>query len=165
MELTVTRTAEGDVELHHVPPALAYALRELPALLSEEFPASASRIEQDPFGGQDDEGTDERAADWVRHGHPELRHLFDSAREIVIEDLKELKREGLLPPRFTFTIPAPNLNAWLSALAAARVGLGEVHEVEPGDLERFPDGPFISERGRGILLIQLLGWLQEILLG
>ena len=43
-KLTVVTSPDGDLELRHVPPALAYALKELPKLLSGEFPESASRI-------------------------------------------------------------------------------------------------------------------------
>ena len=132
MELTVVKSADGDREIQHIPSALAWALRELPKLLSEEFPQSTSRLTQDPYSGQDDR---ERREDWVRHCHPELRHLFESARDLVLEDLEGLKRERLLPPLFHLTIPGPNVNAWLSAIAAARVGLGHVHEVKPKEME------------------------------
>ncbi len=164
-ELTVERNLEGDLDLRHIPPAMAYALRELPTLLSEGFPESASRIAQDPYSGVDEEENDERSAEWERHGHPELRHLFESARAIVLADLVGLRREGILPPLHRLRIPGKNVTAWLSAIAAARVGLGEIHEVTPEDLGRAPDGLIPNERSRGILLIQILGWLQALLIG
>ena len=164
-ELTVERNAEGDLDIRHMPAALVYALRELPKLLSEEFPESSSRIEQAPYSGVDDDADAERSRDWERHSHPELRHLFESARDLVILDLRGLTREGLLPPLFRLRIPATNVTAWLSAIAAARVGLGEIHEVTPEDLERVRSGLFPKERDRGILVIQILGWMQAILIG
>jgi hypothetical protein len=164
-ELTVERNAEGDLDIRNMPAALVYALRELPKLLSEEFPESTSRIEQAPYGGGNEDGNEENSADWERHGHPELRHLFESARDLVIEDLQSLKREGLLPPLYRIRIPGTNVTAWLSAIAAARVGLGEVHEVTPEDLEHVRGALFTKERDRGILIIQILGWMQAILIG
>ena len=166
-ELTVERNSEGDLEFRHMPPAMVYALRELPTLLSEEFPESASRIEQDPYSAQDEAGdeSDERSAEWRRHGHPELRHLFESARAIVLADLKGLERERILPPLHRLRIPGKNITAWLSAIAAARVGLGEIHEVTPEDLGRAPGGLIPDERSRGILLIQILGWMQALMIG
>jgi hypothetical protein len=164
-ELSVTRSPEGDLELRHIPPALAFALRELPKLLSGEFPESTSRIHQDPYSEVGREGEDENSEEWARHGHPELRHLFDSAREIVLRDLAGLGMDGLLPPAWRLRIPGSNVPAWLSALAAARVGLGEAHEVTSADLERVGGSLLPNERDRGILLIQLLGWMQAILIG
>ena len=164
-ELTVERSSEGDLEFRHIPPALRYALRELPTLLSEEFPSSASRIEQDPYSGVKEDEGDDSSAEWERHGHPELRHLFESARAIVLADLEGLEREGILPPLHRLRIPGQNVTAWLSAIAAARVGLGEIHEVSPEDLAATPGGLIPNERTRGILLIQLLGWMQALLIG
>lgn len=162
--LTVTRSDEGDLDIRHIPPALAFALRELPELLSEEFPQSTSRTVQDPYADFDADEGDESSADWVRNAHPELRHLFESARDLVTEDLAELGVEGLLPPLYRLRIPGPNLTAWLSALAAARVGLGEANKVTSEDLERTAGSLLPNERDRSILLIQLLGWMQSILI-
>ncbi len=163
-ELTVSRNAEGDIELRHIPPALAFALRELPKLLSEEFPESASRISQDPYAGVGGEDDDENSAEWARNAHPELRHLFCSARDVVQADLRHLRLDRVIPPAFRLRVPGPNVTAWLSALAAARVGLGEVNEVTPQDLERMGGSLLPNDRDRSILLIQLLGWMQAILL-
>ena len=164
-KLIVVTSPEGDLELKHVPPALAYALRELPKLLSEEFPESASRIEQDPYADVIEEGNDERTEEWARHGHPDLRHLFESARDLVIEDLKGLRLERIIPPLYRLRVPGKYLTAWLSARAAARVGLGAAHVVTPEDLERVGGALLPNPRDRGILLIQLLGWMQALLIG
>jgi hypothetical protein len=163
-ELTVERDADGNLDIRYVPPALAFAIRELPKLLSEEFPESTSRLRQDPYSGTDEDDTED-SEEWARHGQPELRHLFDTAKEIVLRDIAGMKLDGILPPLYRLAVPATNITAWLSALAAARVGLGEVHEVTPEDLERVGGSLLPNERDRGILLIQLLGWLQAVLLG
>lgn len=162
--LTVIHTEAGDIELQNMPPALVSALRELPALLSEEFPESASRITQDPYSDVGEDGDHAGSEEWVRNGHPELRHLFDAARDIVMADLAGLEFDESIPPAHRLRIPGTNLTAWLSALAAARVGLGEAYEVTPQDLERRWSSLLPTERNRGILLIQLLGWMQAILL-
>jgi hypothetical protein len=163
-QLRVERDEAGNVDLRYIPAALAFAIRELPTLLADEFPESASRIRQDPYAGLGEDEA-ESSEEWARHGHPELRHLFDSAREIVVRDIDGMRFDRLIPPLYRLAIPGENVAAWLSALAAARVGLGEVHEVTPEDLERAAGSLHINERDRGILLIQLLGWLQAVLLG
>jgi hypothetical protein len=164
-EVTVKRGPEGDLEVRHMPLALVYALRELPKLLSPEFPEATSRLSQDPYAGHPGEGAEDPSGDWSRHTRPELSHLFESARTLVLEDLEGLTREGDLPPLFEIRIPGNHLTAWLSALAAARIGLSEIHEVTAKDMEKAPGALLPNDRHRGILLIQLLGWMQTILIG
>jgi hypothetical protein len=66
-EVTVKRGPEGDLEVRHMPLALVYALRELPKLLSPEFPEATSRLSQDPYAGHPGEGAEDPSGDWSRH--------------------------------------------------------------------------------------------------
>lgn len=66
--------------------------------------------------------------------------------------------------RFRMEIPAPHLNAWLSALAAARVALSEVHSIGETEMESPLPAEIVSDRDRSVLVIHLLGWVQGLLL-
>ena len=79
---------------------------------------------------------------------------------VVERDLVSLK-PGRLGSRLT--IPAQHANAWISALNAARLALGAVHEVTATDMES-EDEPPLDERGWAILRIHLYAWLQATLI-
>jgi len=158
-EPSVDRTDEGDVVLRNLPAVFAYALRQLPLLLSDDAPGVRCRIEQSPYG-EDEEGTE----DWVRHATPELEHLFVSARKLVLSDLSRLEPEDGLQLAFRISIPGAHVNAWLSALGAARIGLGDAHGLTADDMDGPPSAEFRTERDRAVLLIHVLGWAQALLI-
>ena len=159
MTMEVGRTADGDLSFTDIPGALTYSLMELPSLLADDAPGLKDRFARSPYGSDDD-----RSEEWRRNAAPELWRLFANAREIVIEDLRTLRPSPGEVEGHDLTIPAESHAAWLSALAAARVTLGELHEVGPDDLSGPLPVPVRSERDRGIILIQMLGWLQAILI-
>ena len=146
------------VVLRGLPPAITYALRMLPILLGDDAPGVRSRVELSPYA--EDEGSE----DWVRYATPELEHLFATARELVLGDLDRLEPEDEIPPAFRISIPGTHVNAWLAALNAARVGLGERHEIDEDDTNEPPTGAVGTERDRAILLVHLLGWVQALLI-
>ena len=159
MNLEVEKNTGGDLVLTGIPAILSFALMELPRLLGDDAPGLRGRFERTPY--EDDEtGTEE----WQRNAAPELWRLFAEAREIVLDDLRGMKQAKPGKEGHDLTIPAASLPAWLSALAAARVALGEHHEVTPDDLGDDLPVPFRSERDRGVFLIQMLGWMQAILI-
>ncbi len=149
---------EGGVTVRHLPFVLALGLRRLPDLLSDRAPGIRDRVCPSPFPREDPE-----AEEWARHAGPELRHLFTDAREVVTADLESLRREAGRPPTFRLEIPPGHLSAWLSALSAVRVALGEVHGVDAEDMARELPPELPTERDRALFTIHLLGWLQEIL--
>ncbi len=140
-----------------LPPHLAQVLMLLPGLLADSAPGIPGRAAVSPY--EDDEESDE---EWVRHGTPELLHLFASAREVVLEDLGSLRRDRW--GAFRLDIPPGHEPAWLSALAAVRVALGESNELTSEDMGRaFPE-EVRSRRGRTVVIVGLLGWMQELLI-
>ena len=159
MDMELERNDAGDLTLTGIPPALSFSLMELPRLLGDDAPGLRERLGRTPYGADDDQ-----AEEWRRNAAPELWRLFAGAREIVLEDLRSLKPAGGGKVGHGLSIPAASHAAWTSALAAARVNLGEHHEVGPADLSAPLPVPFRSERDRSIVLIQMLGWLQAILI-
>jgi len=153
--LSLRRDADGALVVSRIPPLLDAVLREIPSLLSPEQPESAKkRLFPDPGG--DPESVEE----WRRTQHPELFALLADARSVVERDLVSLE-PGRLGSRLT--IPAAHANAWISALNAARLALGAVHEVTAADMEA-DDEPPLDERGWAILRIHLYAWLQATLI-
>jgi uncharacterized protein DUF2017 len=154
--LTVRRGADGSLVVGQIPPLLDSVLRELPALLGPEQPEAAKRrLFPDPGGDP------EAVAEWRRTQHPELFALLADARSVVERDLASLTPG---PDGSRLTIPAAHANAWISALNAARLALGAVHEVTAADMESEAE-PSLDERGWAILRIHLYAWLQETLIG
>lgn len=149
----------GDLTVRWIPPALAWAVGQLPALLSDDAEGLGDRIHRSPF--LDDQDAED---EWGRHALPELRHLFEESRETVRRDLENLRRE-LIPIFSRLPIPGEHVTAWLSALAAARVGLGEAHDVDADDMAEPPRLESRKKKDRAVLLIQLLGWFQALLIG
>ena len=148
----------GEYVLRRLPPVMALALRELPALLADDAPGIRDRLTGNPYP-QDEEA----AGQWEKYAVPELEHLFRSARDLVGRDLAGLEPEPRLPNRFRLEIPDAHLSAWLSSLAAVRVALGEANELTEEELESLLPPVLTCERDRAILLVHLLGWVQGLL--
>ena len=155
--LRVSRSPDGALRVEGVPDALARVIREMPGLLGADQPeAVRKRLFPD---ASDDEET---AADWRRTQHPELFALLADARTIVESDLRSLTR-GSPKRTWRLAIPAAHAAAWISALNAARLALGALHEVTAADMD--PDRePTADERGLAILRIDLYAWLQVALI-
>jgi len=155
--LRVKRSDSGAYVVDGVTEDLAFVLRELPGLLGGDQPeAVRKRLFPDP---SDDP---QMAADWRRTQHPELFALLADARTIVESDLPSLARAS---PRgkWRIEIPKAHATAWISALNAARLALGAVHDVTAADMDPERLAPD-TERGLAILRIDLYGWLQGTLI-
>ena len=153
--LTLRRGKDGALVVGRIPPLLDAVLRELPSFLGPEQPEAAKRrLFPDPGGDE------EAVLEWRRTQHPELFALIADARSVVERDLA-----SLAPGRggSRLTIPADHANAWISALNAARLSLGAVHEVTAADMDSEAE-PSLDERGFAILRIHLYAWLQATLI-
>ena len=157
MRLRVRARKDGGVTVWMIPPLLAQFVRELPALLDSDRPEVATRrLFPDP---SDDA---EIAAEWRRAQHPELFALLADARSIVGSDIQSLgpARTGR---SFHVRIAAGHVPAWISALNAARLTLGAVHDVTAADMDPYR-APTFDGRGLAILRIDLFAWLQGTLI-
>ena len=157
------RQPDGGIAIEDLTPPLVFILLEVPSLLGPDQPDEVKlRLFPDP---SDD---DEVRKDWARLVQPELYALLASAREIVVTDLGKMASAGGV---CRLEIPAPHLNAWISALNAARLALGAVHGIEDeDDLHLFDDQDEedeevvdLDERSLAVVKIHLLGELQAML--
>ena len=148
----------GDLLLGSLEPPFVRVLGELPNYLklARENPRARARLLPAAYDGEAE------AEEWRRHAVPEISHLFESAAELVTRDLAGLEREGSART-FRVAIPATHHTAWMSTLNAARLAIGEVFRLSEEDLH--PGRPFdpVSERDVAILNVNLLGWLEELL--
>ncbi|MHC4547701.1 MAG: DUF2017 family protein [Planctomycetota bacterium] len=155
----VERHPDGVVYEDLAPP-FALMLLELPGLLA---PDPSDEVKRRLFPHpSDDESIRE---DWERYVHPELWALLASAREIVTKDLGNLAASSS-GVGHRLEIPAGHVNAWISALNAARLALGAIHGIEDEvDLHTFEDedDEEPDERRIAIAKIHLLGELQALL--
>jgi hypothetical protein len=153
-----TRKGGPGLLLRRIPPVMALALRELPSLLADDAPGIRNRLSGNPYPEDGD-----AARQWREYAVPELEHLFRTSRDLVGRDLAGLEPEPRLRNRFRMEIPAEHLTAWLSALAAVRVALGEAHGLTEEELETLLPPVLTCEKDRAILLVHLLGWVQGLL--
>jgi len=152
---TVARRPDGALVLEPLAPWYVAVLAELPALLHPDQPEAVKRrLYPDP---SDDE---EQKAEWKRLVAPELFALIASAREIVERDL------GRIAPAAAGTwrleIPAGHLAAWIGALHAARLTLGERHGLGEREMSGAVD-ELPPERRLARTKVRLLGMLEEAL--
>ena len=161
----VTRREDGTVAVTGLFPLHVAALTEIPTLIDKPEGDARRRLFPEP---SDDA---KQREDWDRLVRPELFALLASAREIVMRDLEGLKRAKPLAgvPRWRIAIPAPHVNAWISALNAARLALGAEYGVSTEqdlrpDLEEKDGKIELDERTFAVVKINVLADLQAMLI-
>ncbi len=180
--MKVHREEEGQSTLvfEDMEPFFVEMLRHLPGDSDPgDNEAARDRLYSDPLGPAED--GDEFNEDWQNFVQPEIRDLFRSAREMVVEDLAalpkaagvELRREkniiqfdpaAFAPGAFHFKIPMRHAEAWLSVLnqarlvLAARRGFGEAAMDE-----EWPFPPF-SDRDLDLFKVHFYDLIQQIFL-
>jgi hypothetical protein len=141
------RMSDGSLRFSELAPWFVGVLVQLPDLLDSDQPEEVSRrLYPDP---SDDEEIKEA---WDKFVRPELFALVASAREIVLQDIGNLRLGAdpdprgedseLLPPGLdvpglamcTLDIPGNHVQAWISALNVARLTLSTRFELEDNDM-------------------------------
>ncbi len=161
----VTRRPDGAAAIEGLFPLHVEALVEVPELLEKPEGEARRRLFPEP---SDDA---KQREDWDRLVRPELFALLASARDILVRDLKGLEPTTPLGPvpRWSVTVPAQHVSAWISALNAARLALGVRHgvateqDLRPNLVEK--DGRIeMDERTFAIVKINVLAELQALLI-
>jgi hypothetical protein len=161
----VVRKEDGSAAIEGLFPLHVAALVEVPELLDKPDGDVRRRLFPDP--------SDEtkQKEDWDRLVRPELFALLASAREIVLRDLKGLEPAEPLQgvPRWSVTVPAQHVNAWISALNAARLALGAQHGVESEQdmrpkLEEKDGKIEVDEKTLAVIKISALADIQAMLI-
>ncbi len=116
--------------------------------------------------------------DWRDYVQPELREMFRSAREVVLEDLQELPaadpkidaRFGPLdspafyPTKHRLEIPREHADAWLGVLNQARLVIAARRKFGEREMDEDLAFPPLSERDLDLFRIHFYDFVQQMLL-
>ncbi len=153
---------QGDVlEIAELDPFLAELLRQIP---DSTRPNGTDAAEQRLFSLPTDPADAEMCAEWKLYVEPELRHLFESATETVVEDLKMLNGSTKPFANCTLRIPTSNADAWLSALNQARLVIASKYGFTESELSDHYRSPIGSRRDLSLFQVNFYGFLQEFIL-
>jgi hypothetical protein len=155
--MRLSRRKKGVVTVLGIPPLVAEMILELPDLLGADQPeAVRRRLFPDPTDDPDD------AAEWRRAQHPELFALLADSKRIVESDLASI---GPGPDAGTqrLEIPEAHVAAWISAINAARLAIGALHDLTAADMDPARE-PTFDERGVAIFRVDVYAWLQGLLI-
>jgi len=155
------RQADGSLALEGLDAGFLHLILGVPVLLGEDAP-EVVRERLFPLPGEDEEAREE----WRRLVHPDLFALLASAKEIVIRDLGGIEPfgDGSIPGVWRIPIPEDHIQAWISALNAARLALGAMYDIGEADMESDDFEEPFNERKLAVMQISLLGALQAILI-
>jgi hypothetical protein len=100
--------------------------------------------------------------DWQEYVEPELRHIFQSALEVISRDLvtmEKAKGDG----GSTLTIPMNHVESWIHGLNQARLALSARHAFTEEDMDRIL--PLAGDpQSLALLQVRFYGILQELFL-
>ena len=177
----LSRMSDGSLRLSELAPWFVGVLVQLPDLLDSDQPEAVSqRLYPDPSDDKEIQET------WDKYVRPELFALVATAREIVLQDIGNLRLgtdpdprgedTELLPPGLamcSLDIPGKHVQAWISALNVARLTLSTRFELEDMDMTEPDDDDELDEeeddenvfdmRRIAIAQVHLLGFLQQML--
>jgi hypothetical protein len=138
---------------------LAELLRQIPASTNTAGePEAENRLFTHPSMEK------EMCAEWKSYVEPELRRLFRSATETVIEDLKQLNGNEKSFRTRSLTIPFEHADAWLNTLNQARLVIAARYKFSDEELNDHDRSPIGSRRDLGLFQINFYGFIQEFIL-
>jgi len=178
MNPQLSRMSDGSLRFSELAPWFVGVLVQLPDLLDSDQPEEVSkRLYPEPSDNE------EIQKEWEKYVRPELFALVASAREIVLQDIGNLRLGSdpdprgedseLLPPGLamcSLDIPGKHVQAWISALNVARLtlstryGLEDTDMAEPDDEEDDDSEELFDERRIAVAQVHLLGFIQQMLI-
>src|ERR1700747_2218123 len=152
--MLIRRLKESAIELMDIEPIEADLLRQVPGICES---GGDSRSEARMFSSPADSSEGQFLNDWAEYVQPELRHLFQSARNTVKEDLENLSdRPGRLGG---LVVPRAHSDAWLNALNQARLILATKFNFSDTELSMHRAPKWFSRRD---LVLQQINFYAEI---
>lgn len=159
----IGRDDDGALHLTNLAPWFVSVLLDVPQVLEkdQENEAVKERLYPEPSGDE------KQKEEWIKYVYPELFALIADARAVVMRDLG-----GLVPSEseepfgvWEMRIPRKHVNAWISALNAARLSIGAKYGIEEEDMADDPvDIETWDDKRLAVTKIHLLGWLQQLIL-
>ncbi|HEY2102914.1 MAG TPA: DUF2017 family protein [Chthoniobacterales bacterium] len=158
--MEICRQSEA-LEIRELDPFLAELLRQIPESVNpKDSPAAEERLFSAPASAEEQEFR----AEWKVYVVPELRRLFQSATEIVRQDLEQLHCTKKPFANCTLRIPLAHADAWLNALNQARLAIAASYNFTENELCDHFRSPFGSRRDLGLFQVNFYGFLQEFIL-
>jgi hypothetical protein len=149
------------LEIRELDPFLAELLRQIPESVDpKDSRVAHERLFSTPAGTEEKEFCEE----WKLYIIPELRRLFQSATEIVRQDLEQLHCTKKPFANCTLRIPLAHCDAWLNALNQARLVIAATYEFTEQELCDHFRSPFGSRRDLGLFQVNFYGFLQEFII-
>ncbi len=153
--MEIHRLDEQTVAIEDLDLFLCELLQQIPVSADPYDSDSATeRLYSSPTHGAEP-GFDQ---EWKEYVEPELRDYFNSALDVVREDLADFP-SGDTDGYYTLLVPVKNLESWIHALNQARLALGARYNVTEEDMDEIPTGG--NERALAIFQIHFYGYLQE----
>ena len=156
--MEISRKGEA-LQISDLDPFLAELLRQIPASTnSEGVPDAEARLFSRPSAEQ------EICGEWKNYVEPELRRLFRSSTQTVVEDLAQLNGNEKSLRNRSLTIPFEHADAWLNALNQARLVIAEKYKFSDEELNDHDRSPIGSRRDLSLFQVNFYGFLQEFIL-
>ena len=135
-----------------------FILQIIPSATATDDPAIQHRLFCQPTGGREPEF--ER--DWKEYVQPDLRNIFETAREVVEADLREFE-PAESDESSSLRIPVKNMEAWIHTLNQARLAISARYDFTEEDMEKAVS---LAGDARGLALFQVhfYGFVQECFL-
>jgi hypothetical protein len=151
----------GSLEITEIDPFLAELLRQIPTSTNpESVPAAEKRL----FSPPADPKEEELCAEWRLYVEPELRRIFQSATEVVTDDLRQLEHEEKPFDNVSLRIPHEHADAWLNTLNQARLAIAAKYDFTESELSDHYHSPIGSRRDLSLFQVNFYGFLQEFIL-
>lgn len=151
----------GSLEITEIDPFLAELLRQIPTSTNpESIPAAEERL----FSPPADPTEKEFRAEWRLYVEPELRRIFQSATEVVTDDLRQLEQEEKPFANVSLRIPHEHADAWLNTLNQARLAIAAKYDFSESELSDHYRSPIGSRRDLSLFQVNFYGFLQEFIL-
>ena len=100
--------------------------------------------------------------DWREYVEPGLRHIFQSALEVIAGDLVKMQAAGGAGAS-RLTIPMDHVESWIHGLNQARLALSARHAFSEEDMDRIL--PLAGDpHSLALLQVRFYGILQELFL-
>ena len=180
MKVRLAEEGEPSLVFDDIEPFSVEMLRQLPADSDPgDNEAARERLYSHPMGPAED--GNEFNEDWQNFVQPEIRDLFRSAREMVVEDLvalsnakaTPLRREhgmilfdpaDFVPGEGAMTVPMRHFEAWMSVLNQARLVIAARRNFGEAAMdEEWPFPPF-SERDLDLYKVHFYDEIQQVFL-
>ncbi len=147
---------EKGIEFADIEPIEADLLRQVPVVCeSGEIGRAEERLYSKPAEATETQFLN----DWDEYVRPELRHLFQSARKTVSDDLTRL---AIGPGKLSrLLVPQAHADAWLNALNQARLILATKFNFTNRELSMHERPKWFSRRDMVLQQINFYAEIQE----